>query len=133
MDAVANYPQRAIKAEPLFSRRPRRLRHRRALLGLLGAFGVLAFIFSAISATDDDIQQEFVHGSKSKQCVRANYKAVSNLRTFRICTVRSALAPPTSQFASYYVTARVSVPDGEIKGRVCSSRTGDRSPPAKSS
>jgi hypothetical protein len=114
MDVVAN-TRRVVRAEPL-----------------LAALGVLAFIFSAISPADDDIQQEFLPRSKSKQCVLANYNAVSNLRTSRVRTVHSALAPPTPQFASYDVTARVSVPGDEIKGRVCSSRTGDRSPPAKS-
>jgi hypothetical protein len=133
MDAVANYPQRAVKAERLFPRRPCRFRHRCVLLGLLGALGALALIFSATSPDDDDLQQEFFVSSKSKQCVLGNYKAVSNLRTFRICTVLSAPAPPAPQFASYCVTARSSVPDDEIEGRVCSSRTGDRSPPAKSS
>jgi hypothetical protein len=132
MDAAANYPQRAIKAEPLLPRRTCRIGHRRALLGLLGAFGVLAFVISAASPVDDDIQQEFFQSSKSRQCFLANNKTVCS-RTFRICTVRSALAPPTPQFASFYVTARVSVPDDEIKARVCSSRTGDRSPPSRSS
>jgi hypothetical protein len=102
MGTAVNYAQRPIKAEQ-FLRRPRRRGYHRALLVLFVAFGALAFIFSAISPDDDDIQQ-----------------------------VRSALAPPTPQFASFYVTARVSVPDDEIKARVCSSRTGDRSPPTKS-
>jgi hypothetical protein len=132
MDAAANYAKRITKAETLFSRRPRRCGHRFPLLSLLAAFGFLAFIFSAISPVDDDIQQECFQHSKSKQCVLANYKAASNLRTFRIYTVHSAVAPPTPQFASYDVTARASVPGDEIKGRVCSSRTGDRSPPTKS-
>lgn len=131
MDAVAN-TRRVVKAEPLFARRPRRLGRQYALLRLLAALGVLAFIFSAISPVDDDIQQEFFQRSKSKQCVLANYNAVSNLRTFRVRIVHSALAPPTPQFASYDVTARVSVPGDEIKGRVCSSGTSDRSPPTKS-
>jgi hypothetical protein len=123
MDALANYPRRVLKTDPLFARR--------ALLSLLAALGVLAFIFSAISPVDDDIQQEFFQHSKSKQCVLTDYKAVSNFRTFRICTVHSALAPPTPQFASYDVTARVSIPGDDIKSsRVCS-RTGDRSPPSK--
>jgi hypothetical protein len=132
MDGVAN-PRRVVKAEPFFARRPRRFGRQYALLSLLAAVGVLAFIFSAISTVDDDIQQEFFfQRSKSEQCVLANYNAVSNLRTFRVRTVHSALAPPTPQFASYDVTARVSVPGDEIKGRVCSGRTGDRSPPTKS-
>ena len=124
MHAVANYPHRA-KAEPLLPRR--------ALLSLLAALGVLAFIFSATCPDDDDIQQEFLQSSKSKQCVFANYKALSNLRTFRICTLRPALAPPTSEIASYYLTDYVSVTGNEIKCRVCSRTTGDRSPPTQSS
>jgi membrane-associated phospholipid phosphatase len=45
-------------------------------------------------------------------------------------TTRISLStPPAPQFANYYETARVLVPDDEIEGRVCSSRTGDRSPP----
>jgi hypothetical protein len=104
MDALAYCPQRAIKGEPLLRRPPCRLGHRCVLLGLLGALGALAFIFSAISPDDDDIQQ-----------------------------VRYALAPPTLQIASFYVTARVSVPDDEIKSRVCSSRAGNRSPPSRPS
>jgi hypothetical protein len=129
MDAVDNYPQRTTNAEPLLARRSRRLGCRYPLLCALAAFGSLAFIFSAISPDDDDIQQESLQSSKY---VLANYKAVPNLRTLRICTVRSALAPPTSQFVSYYVTARISVPGDEIKSRVFNSRTGDRSPPTKS-
>jgi len=133
VDAVANYPQHAIKSEPLFPRRPRRLGHHSALLSLLGVFGVLAFILSATSPDDDDIQQEFSQTSRTKQCVLANYKALSNIRAFRICAVRSVLAPPMPQFASYYVTSLVAVPDDEIKAEVYGSRTGDRSPPTKSS
>ena len=117
MDAVLNYPQRTIKAVS-FSLRPRRLGHHCALLGLIGALGVLAFIFSAVSPDDDDIQQEFVQSSKSKQFVLANYKTVSNLCTFLINTVSSAI--------------RVSIPD-KFSARIFTSRTGDRSPPTKSS
>ena len=134
MDAVANYPQCATKGERSCPGRPGHFSHHYyALLIVLAAFGVLAFIFSAISPNDDDIQQEFFRSCKSKQCVPTNYKTVSTLRTFPICTVPSALASPTPQFASYNVRARVSVPDDEIKGRTCSTRTGDRSPPTKSS
>jgi len=132
MGTAVNYARPAIKAEQ-FLRRPRRCGYHRALLGSLAAFGVLAFIFSAASPGDDELQQEFFLSSKSKQCILANYKAVSNLRAFRIFTVPTALAPPTPQFARYYVTARLSVRDNEIKAKVCSSRTGDRSPPTKSS
>jgi hypothetical protein len=125
MHAVANCPQRAITAEPLLPRG--------VLPSLLAALGVLAFIFSVTCPDDDDIQQEFLQSSKSKQCVIANCNALSNLRTFRIYTFPPALAPPTPAIASYYLTACVSVTGNEIKCRVCSRTTGDRSPPSKSS
>ena len=133
MDAAAKCPQRGIKAEPLVPLRPRRRSRHYALLSTLAAFGLIAFIFSAISPDDDNLQQEFFQSSKSKQCLLANHKALSNLQTFRMCIFSSALAPPTTQCASYDVTARVSAPDDEIKGRIYSSRTGDRSPPTKTS
>jgi hypothetical protein len=125
MHAVANYRQRAIKAEPLLPRR--------ALARLLAALGVLAFIFSATCPDDDDIQQEFLQSSRSKQYVFANYKALSNRSAFRIYTLRPALTSPTPEIASHYLTAYVFVTSNEIKCRVCSRTTGDRSPPTKSS
>jgi hypothetical protein len=42
---------------------------RRVVFGLVGVLGVLAFIFSAVSPDDDEIQQEFAQGSKSRQDV----------------------------------------------------------------
>jgi hypothetical protein len=133
MDSAANRGQRASKAEPWFSRCPPLSGHRSTLLALLAAFGALAFVFSAISPTDDDIQQEFFRTSKSTQCAFASHRAVSNLRLFQIRAVFSVPALPTPQFPSHFATTRVSVPEDEIKGRVCSSRTGDRSPPTASS
>jgi hypothetical protein len=102
----------------------------RFVIGSCNGYDGLAPLLLAVIG---ELQQEFFLSSKSKQCILANYKAVSNLRAFRICTVPTALAPPTPQFARYYVTARLSVRDNEIKAKVCSSRTGDRSPPTKSS
>jgi|SRR5450755_3837861 hypothetical protein len=131
MDVVANFLQRGIKVGRLFPRRPRR--HHDVLLSLLATLGVLAFVLSATSPADDDIQQEFCQSSKSKQCVLADHKALSNPQPFPICTGRSPLASPTPQFASYYVTAFLAGPGDESKARVCSCRTGDRSPPIKSS
>ena len=63
---------------------PRQCMLRYALLNLLAAFGVLAFILSAVSPGDDDIQQEFFKSRESKQFAFANYKAVLDIRIFRI-------------------------------------------------
>jgi hypothetical protein len=133
MDSVTNYPQGGIKAGPVVHHRAHRLRLYYSLLSLLTALGVLAFIFSTISPEDDAIQQDCRLSSKSKQYALAKYKTVSDLRTFLICTVRSALAPPTQRYASYMTASVFFIPADEIKGIVCSSKTGDRSPPRKSS
>ena len=103
-----------------------------ALLNLLAAFGILAFILSAVSPGDDDIQQEFFKSSESKQFAFANYKAVLDLRVFRIRSAGFRLAPRVSTIASHFVTAPLFVPLDQIKCRVSSSKTGDRSPPASS-
>jgi hypothetical protein len=131
MDTAANCSRRVIRTQPLPPRCPRRP-DRRYALSLLTAFGVLAFILSATSPSDDNIQQEFCKTSKSRQCAFANDKAVSNLRIFRIRAVCSVLALPASLIPSYFATARVSIPDDEIRGRVWSSTSGDRSPPTAS-
>jgi hypothetical protein len=128
MDAAVTCAQHAIEAEPLSRRSPRPTAHCFALLSVLAAFGVLAFIFSATSPADDDIQQEFCKTSKSAHCA-AHYKTASNPHLVSTRAVRSALAPSTSQFPAPFVTARVPVSNGEIKDAAGSSRTGDRSPP----
>jgi len=132
MDAAPNHHQRVITAES-FPPRPRHLGHHCALLGLLFAFGVLAFLFSAVSPDDDDIQQQFVQGNKAKQFVLATSKSVPNIRGFRINRVPSALLPPRPLSTRCTVIGRVLSVDEKIIGTIVSSRTGDRSPPSKSS
>src|SRR6267143_6865977 len=51
------------------------IKRKAAIFGLVGVLGVLAFIFSALSAEDDEIQQEFAQGSKTRQCVVRNWKS----------------------------------------------------------
>jgi hypothetical protein len=128
MGAAAHYP-RAIKAEQ-FLFRPHR-RYLCALLSLLAVLGALAFVFSAISPIDDETQQEFFQSSKSKQFVLVEYKAVSNLRTFPAHTVHGGLASSKPQFPAHKSAVCVLVPGDEINTGVCSSRSRDRSPPAK--
>jgi len=131
MDAQPSYRQCAVTAGVFSSRQRRRLWYTR--LGLIGAFGVLAFIFSAISPDDDDIQQESFQSNKSKQFVLANYKAPSDIRGFRISTLRSALPRRRQLLANSQLLARILISRPEIDGTIFCSRTGDRSPPTKSS
>jgi len=103
------------------------------LLGLLSVLGILAFLFSAASPDDDDIQQEFVQGSKTKQFAVANRKIASGVHTFRSSTVQAAPLPPVRTSTRYTIVERISIRGGTIDEPIFGSRTGDRSPPAKSS
>jgi hypothetical protein len=104
------------------------------LLGLLSVLGILAFLFSAASPDDDDIQQEFVQGSKTKQFAVANRKIASGVRTFHSSTVQAAPLPPVRTSTRYTIIERISIRGGgTIDEPIFGSRTGDRSPPAKSS
>jgi hypothetical protein len=80
-------------------------------------------LFSAISPDDDDIQQECVQTNKSKQFVVATYRAPSNIRGLRICTVPYALPPRPQLLANSQPIARVFIPHEEIAGTIFSSRT----------
>ena len=58
MDPVIKFGHSAV-ATPLRGRRNSGSM-RRAVFGLVGVVGVLAFIFSAVSPDDDEIQQELL-------------------------------------------------------------------------
>jgi hypothetical protein len=130
MDAQPSYRQCAATAPVLSCRQGRR--YYCARWGLIGLFGVLAFLFSAVSPDDDDIQQEFVQANRSKQFVLATYRSAPNVQGLRIKTVRCALVPPRPLSACCHVIGRISVDYKEINGAILSSRTGDRSPPSES-
>lgn len=114
-------------------RRAIRLSYCCAQLGLLGAVGVLAFLFSAVSPDDDDIQQDFVQGNKAKQLVLVSDKATRELRTFGTRSVLPALLAQPRTTVRRAVLGRILSVDEKILGTIVSSRTGDRSPPSKSS
>ncbi len=102
-------------------------------LGLIGAIGLLAFLFSAVSPDDDNIQQESVQGNKQKQLVLANYKATRAVDTFGTSTVPPAPVTQPRPTIRRAVVGRVLSVDESILGTIVSSRIGDRSPPSKSS
>ena len=103
------------------------------LFGFLITFGLLAFFFSVVSPYDDDVQQEFVQGQKSKQCVVANWKAARAVHTFGTNKVRSALLPQRLLIFCCGVVRHALVQDEEILRTISSSGIGDRSPPSRSS
>jgi hypothetical protein len=111
---------------------PRRAMRCCLLLGLLGAIGVLAFLFSAISPDDDDIQQEIVQGDKTKQRALANYKPTREGRALSRSTVLPALLAQLHPTIRRAEVGRVVTVEEKILGTIVSSRTGDRSPPSKS-
>src|ERR1700757_2836398 len=118
MNAIYTRRQRAIPAIP-FSPRWRRLGHHWALLGLIGAFGVLAFIFSAVSPDDDDIQPDLVQSNKSKKFIFATYKAPSYARGLRTSPVCSAsLYQRPQRFVTCHAIALIVTPHEEIEATI---------------
>jgi hypothetical protein len=109
------------------------LSHGCVLFGFLITLGLLAFFFSVVSPYDDDVQQEFVQGQKSKQCVVANWKAACEVHTFGTNKDRSALLPQRLLIVCCGVVRHALVPDEEILRTISSSEVGDRSPPSRSS
>jgi hypothetical protein len=104
-----------------------------ALFGLAGALGVLAFIFSAVSPEDDDIQQEFAQGPESRQCLVQNCKSITSIRVTLVDPVHFAVVARTLLSFRYTALERVRMPSVKIGAMVFRSRTGDRSPPTRSS
>jgi hypothetical protein len=133
MDAEANYHRRTIKAAPMLLWALRRLGRSSTPLIFLAAFGVLAFIFSATVPDDDDIQQECLQSSKSKQCFLVNHKTATDFPTPRIYAGGSVHASLTPQLASYHQTGLLGLARDHVKDRVCACRMGDRSPPTQPS
>ena len=110
-----------------------RVSYRCALLGLLVAIGVLALLFSAVSPNDDDIQQEFVQGAKPKQRLLADYKATREVRTLVRSTGSPVLSAQMRTSIGRAVVGAVLIVAEKVPGKIISSRTGNRSPPSKSS
>ena len=133
MDLVVIMPR--PKASGASSRIPRlrsrSSRRRVGLFGLLAAIGFLAFMFSAVSPYDDDVQQEFVQSNKSKQFTVSNYKSAPDPQTFgahRVPPVilhqrrlNICLAALQHDFVAH---------DGALR-TFSSNAIGDRSPPTK--
>ena len=106
-------------------------RRRVGLFGLLAAVGFLAFMFSAVSPYDDDVQQEFVQSNKPKQLLVANHKASRDARTFGVHRVPPAIFEQLSFGIDFAATQHDASARAAILPSSASNRFRDRSPPAK--
>ena len=74
---------------------------------LIGLFGSLAFIFSAVSPEDDDFQQEFVQGTKTRQCLVRNIQSISIVNVVNNKSVRHAAILCSLSFLKHTFTSCV--------------------------
>src|ERR1700746_3867994 len=105
---------------------------RRAVFGLVGVLGVLAFIFSAVSPDDDEIQQEFAQGSKSRQDVVRNWKSIPRVHVTLVNLVHNAIVPRRPPPVRCSAIARVLIWDIKNAATALPNRICGRSPPARS-
>lgn len=97
---------------------------------LMGALGVLAFIFSAVSPYDDDFQQEFGLANKQIECVLLNWKSIPSIRGTLVNPVQCALVPRRLSSPCCPAIGRACISAAKIQATGSSSRTSDgRSPP----
>ena len=133
MDLLLNIPD--FKAHGRSPRAPRRhsrsSRRRVGLFGLLAAIGFLAFMFSAVSPYDDDVQQEFVQSNKPKQLLVANHKASRDARTFGVHRVPPAILQQMVLDIDFAAIQHDASAHAAILRTSASNASRDRSPPAK--
>jgi hypothetical protein len=117
--------------------RRRRTFNGRAVLGLVSlvsVLGVLAFIFSAVSPGDDDIQQEFALRSESGRSLVQHCKTIASTSITLVDPVHCGeLVAGTLASFHYTVIQRLRMPGFKIRTMVFRTRVGDRSPPIRSS
>lgn len=103
------------------------------MLGLIGVLGVLAFILSAVSPEDDDIEQEFVHGKTKREYVVQNWRSIPSIRGARVIPVHTAAVPRSLSSFCCSAIGRARVYHIKLGATVFCSRIGGRSPPTKAS
>jgi hypothetical protein len=104
-----------------------------AIFALVGVLGVLAFIFSAVSADDDEIQQEFALGSATRQGVVRDWKSIPSFRVTLANLVHYAVVPRRLLSVRCSAIERVFICDIETAATALPNRTSGRSPPTGSS
>ena len=106
-------------------------RRRVGLFGLLAAVGFLAFMFSAVSPYDDDVQQEFVQSNEPKQLLVANHKASRDTRTVGVHRVPPAILQQLVLTIDFAASQHDASARAAVLQTPASNASRDRSPPAK--
>ena len=114
-----------------FGLNSRFLRHRVGWFGLLATIGFLAFMFSAVSPYDDDVQQEFVQSNKPKQLLVANHKASRDARTFGVHRVPPVILQQLVLGIDFAASQHDASARAAVLRTPASNASRDRSPPAK--
>jgi hypothetical protein len=104
-----------------------------AVFALVGVLGVLAFIFSAVSPDDDEIQQEFAPGSKTRQGVVRNWKSIPSVGVTVVNLIQYAVVPRRLLSVRCPAIERVLICDVRTAKIALPNRTSSRSPPARCS
>jgi hypothetical protein len=128
MNVVIKFDHSAV-ATPR-QERPNSGSTRCAVFGLVGVLGVVPFILSAVSADDDEIQQVFAQGRKTRQCVARNWKSI---RRVRANFVHWAIVPGRPPSVRCSAIERVLFSDFDTAATAFPNRTCGRSPPDRSS
>lgn len=118
-------------ASPAFPLQQGHCSNRNPMFGFIGALGVLALIFSALSPHDDDIQQEFAQVGKNRQRVVRNWKSIPSVCATLVSPVQQLVARSLFCFCRSAI-GRVVVSDAKIGATVFPRRIGGRSPPPTS-
>lgn len=102
------------------------------VFGLIGVLGVLAFIFSVVSPTDDSVQQECVQGSKNRHGIAESFKWIPYIRGTLVGANPCAIV--LRSLGSFWGSAvgSVRIFDVKVDAPIFFSRIADRSPPSKS-
>jgi len=113
--------------------RKRRRFSLRVFLLVVGLVGVLAFIVSAESPGDDEIQQEFGQGSKHAQCLIQSGRMVARIHGTNVRPVHCVIV--LQSWSSFCCCAVGRAPTSNMKVGIVvfHSPLGDRSPPKKAS
>ena|ERR1700756_5546047 len=113
----------------------RRCEHARtarcAALMLFSLLGVLAFLFSAVSPEDDDLQQEFVQVSKARRTLVRECKSIPAIEVQgknRIAPVAVLRVP---FYIRHFLVGLVVVPGFQSRREVFNQSITGRSPPCQ--